>query len=103
MRYYGSLSELRALVSLPSDLQFIEDWPAAQRGGNSSSKSFASLSLAQADYVPVNSLNHFPETIPGLWIVHAGECVGILAGLGAGANLATARGMRVALRFRKSI
>ena len=65
MRYYGSLSELRAVVSLPSDLQFIEDWPAAQRGGNSSSKSFASLSLAQADYVPVNSLNHFPETIPG--------------------------------------
>ena len=38
MRFYGSLSELRALVMLPSELQFIEDWTAAQRHGNSSSK-----------------------------------------------------------------
>lgn len=64
MRFYGSLSELRALVMLPSELQFIEDWTAAQRHGNSSSKVFSNIPLEEADYVPVNSLNRFPATIP---------------------------------------
>ena len=64
MRFYGSLSELRALIKLPSELQFIEDWSPARRHGNSSSKAFASIPLQQADYVPVNSLNRFPATIP---------------------------------------
>ena len=64
MRFYGSLFELRALVRLPSELNFIEDWPTAQRHGNSSSKVFAGIPLEQADYVPVNSLNRFPATLP---------------------------------------
>ena len=66
MRHYGELSALRELVDMPYDLQFIEDWPVSRRGaGVSSSKAFGALTLKQSDYVPVNSLNNFPNSMPG--------------------------------------
>ena len=57
MRYYGSLSELRAVVSLPSTHSLRTGLLLAV----ATAAAPHSLSLAQADYVPVNSLTTSPK------------------------------------------